>query len=179
MLTQALCCSSSKVALAQVMTRMRLTWLGGPGSVQQVASTFKTVAGIFLVCIAVDYALVIAMYTLAPSFEDTYDFTNDEVSYTQESQDAAQAANVVGGIRRLWEFIFGMYFLVATIRTRMAVRAQHNIDQEACGGIEDCCCSYWCRCCVTTQMMRQTADYERQPAACCTETGLARHVDPV
>jgi hypothetical protein len=43
-----LACYFSPIALAQVMTRERLNWLGSPGSVAEVAATFKGVVLIFI-----------------------------------------------------------------------------------------------------------------------------------
>jgi hypothetical protein len=144
--------------------------------VQQVASTFKIVAVLFIVYIAVDYALMVITAMLMPDIDaNTYN-GND---YTQQYMHAAKVANTVLGVRRVWQFVFAIYFLIATIRTRMAVRVQHSIPEESCTGCEDCCCSYWCQCCVTMQMMRQTADYGKHAGSCCSETGLAQDVDTV
>jgi hypothetical protein len=161
------------------MTRTRLTWLGDPGSVQQVASTFKIVAVLFIVYIVVDYALLVATGMLMSASFSVDGNTYDGNDYSQQYLQEAKAANAIQNVRRVWQFVFSIYFLIATLRTRMAVRVQHNIPEESCSGCEDCCCSYWCQCCVTMQMMRQTADYDKYTGYCCTETGLAQHVDAV
>ena len=73
---------------------------------------------------------------------------------------------------------FAFYVLFATLKTRIYIRRKDNIPEEHCRGVEDCCISYWCTCCVIAQMARHTADYGIYGASCCTETGLVDYVPP-
>jgi Cys-rich protein (TIGR01571 family) len=156
------------VALAQVMTRMRLTWMGEPGSVQQVAKTFKMVVGIFVLYMLVNQILNIIFYAMYPQFQDAGDYETAETLWAE----APAGAFILHYTRELIEFIFWLYILLATCRVRRNVREQYEIPEDVCAGCEDCCCAFWCQCCTTMQMMRHTADYDNYPAVCCTETGL-------
>ena len=71
-------------------------------------------------------------------------------------------------------FMFLVYAVVLTMRTRRAVREKYAIPPSESSPWEDCCCALFCRPCVVMQMARHTADYTQHPAACCTKTGL-RH----
>ena len=80
------------------------------------------------------------------------------------------------GVRAACEVMFSLYMLFLIIRTRSLVREKYSIPEENCVGCEDCCCGFFCNCCVIAQMARHTADYDTYPAACCTKTGLPSNV---
>lgn len=156
---------------------MRLTWLGGPGSVRQVASTFKTVVFIWFLYLILDQCLSIGFYSYYPEYQ-SFD-PNAYETYEEMWADAPSGAIIIHYVQDALHFVFWLYLLIATIKARRAVRQQYEIPEHSCSGCEDCCCSFWCHCCTTMQMMRHTADYDSYPAACCTETGLPLHVDTV
>jgi Cys-rich protein (TIGR01571 family) len=76
------------------------------------------------------------------------------------------------GIRRSIGYAYGLYLLIVMIRARSYLRSKYAIPEELCTGCEDCCCSFWCHCCVVAQMARHLNDYEHNEASCCTDTGL-------
>ena len=82
-----------------------------------------------------------------------------------------------------WRAFFGLLFstfgVVLVCQVRRRVRERHNIPEGTCRGCEDCCCAYWCTCCVAAQMARHTADYETYAGLCCSETGLPPHAPSV
>jgi hypothetical protein len=43
--------------------------------------------------------------------------------------------------------------------------------------LDDCCCAFWCDCCVVIQLARHTHDHRDYPYQLCTTTGLDRN-DP-
>ena len=68
-----------------------------------------------------------------------------------------------------------IYVLVFGIRYRMYMRQKYNLAVDNCGGnglVEDCCCVFWCSCCVACQTHRQTHDETKYPYSCFTATGL-------
>mmetsp|Transcript_12757 Transcript_12757/g.18758 ORF Transcript_12757/g.18758 Transcript_12757/m.18758 type:complete len:264 (-) Transcript_12757:204-995(-) len=156
-----LTCICSPIALAQLMTRVRLTWLGEPGSVNQVARTFKIVSLLFITVLLLDQILALIIISIYP-----------EMIQDPDNAVAPIGAIIMQFFRETLQVLFAVYLLVTTCRTRKVVREQFNIPEKKCKGCEDCCCAFWCQCCVTMQMMRQTADYAAVDATCCTETGL-------
>jgi hypothetical protein len=77
--------------------------------------------------------------------------------------------------------IFIIYGLVYGTRLRKIMRTKYDVpascfgDASCCGDAgcwDDCCCTFWCGCCTTIQMARQTHDEEQYPYQCCTSTGL-------
>jgi Cys-rich protein (TIGR01571 family) len=70
-----------------------------------------------------------------------------------------------------------VYFLCMVIKTRKTVRREYDIPELRCHGHEDCCMAVFCTCCTISQMGRHTADYETYRSYCCTDTGLANHVE--
>ena len=55
---------------------------------------------------------------------------------------------------------------------RMTIRKRDKIPTGSCGALEDCCAACFCSCCVTAQLMRQTADYGEVEGEWFTQTGL-------
>lgn len=74
-----------------------------------------------------------------------------------------------------------VYTFILLVKTRRAVRERYQIPARdcccCCGGaccdglIEDAVVSFFCGCCSLGQMARQTTDYQRHGAACCTRDG--------
>ena len=64
-----------------------------------------------------------------------------------------------------------IYVLIVHVKTRNKLRRKYNINPND-GCIVDCCAVYWCACCSICQMARHTADYKKQHAQLCSETGL-------
>lgn len=141
------CCS--KIAMAQLMTRMQLTWLGEPGARTATQNTFK------VVCI-----LLVSYIVYSTSLEVAY------LDYEK-----AEIPKLIVSMKFIGSFLFGIWSLYSLCRTRQSVRARYSIPEERCVGCEDVCCSFFCTCCVVAQMSRHTGEYETYPAVCCTTTG--------
>jgi len=71
-------------------------------------------------------------------------------------------------------FPMTIYGIMMVARLRAAIRSKYGIPTGKLGRLEDCCYVSCCNCCVMTQMARQTADYDDEPAAWCTTTGMKR-----
>jgi Cys-rich protein (TIGR01571 family) len=174
------CCLSfwcPSIALGQVMTRSGLNWLGDPleNSSHKTPpaystgwSAFKILLVMTIAMVALNQFLVIIIAGARPNY-----YGNDP-SQPVLSPETPIWVIVTDSLRQVLMGLFGLYFLVVTIKTRGLLRRRHAVPGE-CGhdGVDDCCLSFWCRCCVVAQMLRHTADYSHQKAACCTETGLA------
>jgi len=133
-------------AMGQVMTRLKLTWYASPGSAAEVRKTYKILA-------------VIGSFLFLLSF---FVHTNSLLILSFIS---------------LLIFAGSIYLIVIGIKTRSYLRQKYNIPANTCcpcfQPCEDCCITYYCMCCSTSQMLRHTAEYEKDEANCCTSTGLA------
>jgi len=75
------------------------------------------------------------------------------------------------------DLLIFLYFLCMIAKTRRLIREEYGIPELRCQGREDCCLAVFCSCCTIAQMGRHTADYETYRAYCCTDTGLANHIE--
>ena len=158
----ALCCP--QLLMAQVLTRLKLNWLGDLAPENEWRRTFSRI-----------FALVsvywILSYFLAPA-PAAYDW--------DEHGEWVRVPAVEGSLwqERLYNFltwVFGVYSLIVLTKLRRMVRLRYEIPVTfaVLGEYEDCCLSFWCGCCAVAQMARHTCDYSHQRAACCSPTGLA------
>jgi Cys-rich protein (TIGR01571 family) len=155
------------IALGQVMTRLHLDWLGSSMTIPSSCSTFKILVVSCFLWLAMDNGLSI--------ITETYTYTQlDEDLYT--TTPVPYWAVVLNGIRRSITYAYGLYLLIVMIRARSYLRSKYAIPEQYCTGCEDCCCSFWCHCCVVAQMARHLNDYEHNEASCCTDTGLDPHI---
>ena len=166
----SLCCSwfCGYIALGQIMSRMQLTWLGGPGPLERTRQTFFV---IILLAVArfifgVSVTVLSDLYTTYTPIVYTDDTPDEYAAYT-----GGKTPPFIHYINWIGASIFGIWYLVALCRTRQTVRERYQIPEYSCKGCEDCCCAYWCSCCVTAQMLRHTGEYEHYPGVCCSATG--------
>ncbi len=143
----------SKIAMAQVMTRMNLTWLGQPGPRAATQNTFRVIVILLLSYVVYSTTLEVVSLDYRPNPSPWY----------------IMLLKSVGSI--LW-IIWTTYSLC---RTRQSVREQYSIPEQRCVGYEDVCCAFFCTCCTLAQMARHTGEYEKYPGRCCTSTGLPSH----
>lgn len=137
--------------MAQVMQRLRLTWLGEPGPDAATQNTFKVVLTL-VIC----YIFFTIFLEMAEGSSNYYD-----------------APAWISTVRFLGGVMFTIYSVYALMKTRESVRAKYSIPEERCAGFEDLCCSVWCSCCVASQMARHTGEYETYKGTFCSDTGLA------
>ena len=151
----SLCCSlfCNQLAMGQAITRMNLTWLGEAGSWLQAKRAFG------VVCILVSCFIV---YTTTLKYA--------EYGY----EDAADVPAWIPAMAFVGNFCFSVWAIYSLCRVRESTRARYQIPETTqCGACEDLCCSIWCSCCVTAQILRHTGEYETHPGVCCTPTGHA------
>lgn len=155
----AWCCNV--IAMGQVMTRMQLTWLGGIGPYSLTKYTFTIVVAIFVTL------QIYALYVNHVQIKMTQEF----VAAVQAGEDPVPPHLPFHYLVIIYVFL--IWFIVATCRTRKAIRQRYQIPEKCCPGYgcEDCCCVYWCTCCTVSQMLRHTGEYEHYPGVCCSKTG--------
>ena len=143
----SICCS--QLAMAQVMTRMQLTWLGQPGPITRTRQAFLVVLILMMSYLTYGTALELAALPYEPQ--------NEPMIFTY--------------LRMGGNILFSLYCVYALCRTRETVRTRYQIPEQHCIGCEDLCCSIWCGCCTTAQMLRHTGEYETYSGIWCSTSG--------
>lgn len=150
----SLCCSlfCTQIAMGQAISRLNLTWLGEAGSWLQAKRAFRVIC-----------TLVICYIIYSTSLEIAGLMYDDAVEIPQYLPALAFAGNL----------LFSVWAVYSLCRTRESTRARYQIpDSTKCGGAcEDFCCSLWCSCCVSAQILRHSGEYETHPGVCCSPTG--------
>lgn len=156
----AFCCSL--VLMAQVMTRMRLTWLGEYSNSRSKKSTYRKV-----LCVVFTYLTIMIGLALVQEF--------GVLKYVPGSWKYRLKDTYFPVITTISFVFFTLWALYSLCMTRESVRVRYSIRQKPyyCG-CEDLCCSAFCPCLTAAQLARHTGEYETYPASCCTETGHAR-----
>lgn len=88
-------------------------------------------------------------------------------------------------VRSMFHYIYWGTTTAVLTNLRRYVRQKYAIPPSECcknsglEELEDCCCSCWCPCFTSAQMLRHTTDYDVYPATCCTETGIPPHAPSI
>jgi Cys-rich protein (TIGR01571 family) len=153
-LWNSVCCPL--IAISQIMARIQLSDTGDP--VITIKSRTRVGWYVFLVL------LLIAIHAACACFL---------ILTKPDEETILMAAIPLAGL----DVILVLYFLYMVVQTRKNVRREYGIPELRCHGHEDCCLAVFCTCCTIAQMGRHTADYETYQSHCCTDTGLANHVE--
>lgn len=151
-----------QVLLGQLLTRMKMNWLAAPSSKASYQSTFRKIMAFLFVFSVYD------LYMRPPLFEVIVD-EKGELSLTQNSYPLWQQVCYI-----LLSLPMSAYGIVVVAKLRAAIRAKYGIPTGRLGRLEDFMCVCFCNCCVFAQMARQTANYDQEPAACCSPTGVRK-----
>lgn len=167
-LWNAICCP--QLLMAQILTRMRMSWLGEENIPDhEWRRTFRRM----FVVVCLYWGVTPLLAPPAPILLSDPATGNVLVAPPQSTQ-----PRVNQFLYRLSFWLFSLSSLFLMTRLRRAVRRRYEIPLVlssvlgAFSPLEDLCVSFWCGCCAVAQMARQTADYDRQTAACCSTTGL-------
>jgi Cys-rich protein (TIGR01571 family) len=184
-LWNAICCPH--LLAAQVATRLRRDWFGeslkeegeGEGAAQEQNKTFPRVLLIVLLYwIGTTLTAPPTSVVSLLSTDAGVQIEVDAQSLMLEKEGIVEESFWRTLIYQLFSLLFGAYTLVFFARLRNAIRRKHQIPNHICNCrgrnsiIEDAFVSFFCACCSVAQMARQTAEYESNPAACCTRTGI-------
>lgn len=160
-------CCLNCLLLPQIMTRMNLNWYGrrlAPGMPRSSLAR-DTFTLVFLFFVAFYIVLVVTDALSIKAIRQVEEETEEE---------AMRLLYSVSAIRAVSFIVFSGFVLLLLTRTRRAIREHYRIP----GSVgNDCCVSCFCHVCVLSQMARQSADYHRQPARWCTDTGLSDEVE--
>ena len=131
------------------MTRLKLTWMGKPGSAFQSRETLKMAQSFTAFLLSLNTILISTGVLNFQLFG------------------ASPTLNIVLGLVLNGVCLF--YYLVLVIRTRAHLRKQFDIPESSFFGSEDIVMSLACPSCVVMQMGRHTAQYEAHQASCCSK----------
>lgn len=140
-----------------------MTWLAKPAGRK---SMFQYITGkifLFLILFSAYDALV-----APPLFEVTVQDNGDVILHHNLQQRWHQMCYV------LLSLPMSVYGVLIVVKLRAAIRSKYGIPTGRLGKMEDCCCVCCCNCCVMSQLARQTAEYDDEPAAWCSPTGMKR-----
>jgi Cys-rich protein (TIGR01571 family) len=147
----SVCCIP--VAAGQVISRLGLTWIGRPGTIQATTGAFRK-----LLYLAFSYWFTRIFLLLVIAILDPNVAVDDLLAY-----------------------MYLAFTVILLKNLRSQVRSKYAIPEtDSCPtGCEDTCCSLFCPCLVVSQMMRHTADYDSYGGRCCTDTGLPKHAPSI
>jgi len=142
----AMCCT--QIAAAQVMTRLRFTWLGGPGPEVSTKVTFR---------IVVTLVFCYMVYTVSLDYASVY----------------VVKGALITLLKVLGTLLYTAYSVYALMKLRENIRAKYSIPEKVCHGCEDLMCAAFCSCCTVAQLSRHTGEFETYRGSWCAETGLS------
>ena len=189
------------VLMAQVATRMKLTMWGNPSRRRRDYKS-TTCAWIFLTVLYTGARMYLRrrcpldiVNPVTDAMSDIQDLgetlLDDDVvlkSIASANEKIQQSTDLVGkppgppavgkecveghydDYLQILSFVWFFLSVGTLIKVRRSVRRAYQIPQFCC--LEDCFVSVFCTCCAVSQLARQTADYYRHRAYCCTSTGL-------
>jgi len=141
-----------EVAIAQVMTRIKLTWKGEyGGSPEEIGSTYMKLVRIY-------FAFVIT----SVAYNITY----------PSSSDGTRASGLIPFLYQVYSITVWAYTIIVISRTRSIVRAQNSIPEKNFSGCEDVVCATFCQCCTIAQLGRHTSNYDTVKATFFTSDGV-------
>lgn len=150
------CCSC---ALGQLLTRMKLNWVGSPfhdGIVRSSAfrvwciATFLHSLVMSITCIIVwSLGVSYKIYFVNQVGQDRHSATN---AVPKENPRWISAVEV---IEQFLSHLFLLVLLIATIRLRAHIRRKYRIPEVYCRGCEDLCCALCCGPCIGKNLVCQ------------------------
>jgi len=150
-LTNATCCRF--ILLGQVMTRLKLDWIGDPAPAGVWKNTYRVV-----VRLTIAYALFYLFFSPRPVLDKD---DNDANVY----DDPNVFFNIVSSL-------LGFLVVFITYKVRKHIRTKDQIPETRCFGCEDLCCACCCGCCVVAQMARHTTNYDTEKAQYFSSQGF-------
>lgn len=149
------------------MNRLQLNWKCVPATNGSASSHAFAITFYVSIFMWVMFAIMEVLYmTLYPK-ENLFKFP------------APKPEGVLLPITDAYNYLCWIYLLTTSIFVfllRRAVRGKYKIPGTCC---EDFCCTVWCKCCILSQMLRHTTDYDVNPGRVCSPTGLSPRANPM
>jgi Cys-rich protein (TIGR01571 family) len=150
-----------QLLMGQILQRMNMSWLADPSITKSPIQSLMRKILILLLMLSVYDALM-----APPLVEVTINKQGDVVLHQTVQHRGHQMFCMLMSLPMT---VYGFWIVV---KLRAAIRARYGIPTGKLGRLEDCCYVFCCNCCVMSQLARQTADYEDEPADCCSTNGL-------
>ena len=194
------CCAFCKpFFVAQLLTRMKMTWLGQRTHLGDGTQTDQRWKSTFL-----NIFLVLAIYGVLQSFLTPKVSINLDATNIDDAIVVPESDGLMGSLSSGLNGLLGFYILYLVVQLRATMRHVYSIPEENClclyggsdpsdgicgadnsyyctsgvpVGWDDVVCSVCCPLCVTCQMARHTVDYEYRRAECCSTVGASKYVD--
>ena len=164
-----------RILIAQIMTRMKLNICAIPVNDRTARRTCPTMVLLILLVTIFQYTMNCDKAHLK--------FTDHGIAIDKHSG----CSHWQWKLQWVVPTLFGLYTFIILAKLRRAVRQKYRIpiNRNSCGCSicfccgccsvwEDLCCAFWCSCCTIAQLARQTGDYDKNHAACCTRDGFRR-----
>jgi Cys-rich protein (TIGR01571 family) len=160
------------VAAGQVINRLQFTWTAVPArNVAESARAFTILLYITIAHWTVIAFVEIAIFSLYPKPEES-----DVYVPIDELPKPEGLLRTILTINSVLKWAYFIFITIMAFSLRKSVRAKFGIPGSC---FEDCCCAFWCNCCVVSQMLRHTTDYDVYPSQLCSSTGLSSKVSPM
>lgn len=151
--------NSSSVAAGQVISRLKFTMWGNPGTTAETAGAFQTMVAIT----AAYFLIAISIGTICAPFDPDY----------------PPFVLVLLIIRSCMGYAFLLYLIIVLWNLRSQIRTKYAIPESCNTGCDDLLCAVFCSHCTVAQMLRHTTDYDTYNASCCSVTGVPPHVPSI
>jgi Cys-rich protein (TIGR01571 family) len=150
---------------AQVLTRLKLNWLGLEGTEEERKNTYRNAVIVVLMYFFLSNIFSVPSPTVEVDANGNFIVTSPPPSH------------ILVAINNVVNISFTAYTIIAMMRARKHIRHKYRIPETYCHGCEDFCCAFWCGCCTVSQMARHTADYSTQTAEWCSKDGLQNNFE--
>jgi Cys-rich protein (TIGR01571 family) len=179
----------------QVMTRLKLNWLGetvsNPSTSSSssfennndTSSSFQSWRHTYrnVVCLMIFYFILSNILSVpSPKYEVV--ITDESTGQTELVNTTPPPNGVVVVLNNLINIGMCTYTILTLMRARRTIRQRYHIPEHrlvadspllANTGVEDCLVSAVCGMCTVAQLARHTADYNYEKPMFCTSNGLA------
>lgn len=172
------------ILLGQLVERLRFNIFGCPlDKAQKSPPVCRIFAVLFVIMLGIEIAVqVVARLNFYGCYEDSANSSSSGDDFFTAFNDPAFDSCVfsLGNAPIYYQIlvwflvVFGWFIFIVSCCTRMNMRKQYNINPLCCGDncCDDCCTTYFCNCCSTIQMIRQTHDENEYPYEMTSRTGL-------
>jgi len=158
------------ILLGQVVERLKYATSGDGKSLPicwMFAILFMITSIIEIVILATkDYGAAVAYNTTDNTWTDDITTTSTGNNYLN----APLNSQILVWVLAVWAW----FIFIVSCCTRMKMRKQYQIEPLCCGDncCDDCCVTWFCNCCSTVQMARQTHDEDTYKYHMTSRTGL-------
>ena len=157
--------NSTSVAAGQVISRLKLTVWGNPGTTAEATGAFQKIVAITAGYFLTNFT-IFCICLLFPTDGITDDIPPLYIV-------------VLLVIRSTLGYAYLLFLFIVLWNVRSHIRSKYAIPESCNTCCDDLLCAVCCGHCAAAQMLRHTADYDTYMHTCCSETGLPPHVPSI